>query len=217
MAQQEICSRTLKLNNKQKLVSRQARLQALDWLKNTYPQAFDTSNSIRPLEKGIMKKILANASLAEKDGISKSKLREAVVVFTRSIAYLTCLKAKEMRIDLEGNAVVLVTDEEAENAALKIQKRVENSAKIAKSSLFEKMQSADFPPIYPSPSPERIMPAYTDRPNAFNAQRAKLVTTTNTVVVKHKASRSFDPNAVLKLKEKLGLKSQTQSKEAIES
>ena len=72
------------------------------------------------------------AEEAAKEGVSRSKLREAVVLFTRRIDYLTSLKAKEMRIDLEGQAVEAVSAEEAERASLKIKKRVEKSARNAR-------------------------------------------------------------------------------------
>lgn len=67
-----------------------------------------------------MSDILQHAEKAEQVGISKSKLREAVVLFTRRLDYLACLKAREVRIDLHGNPVAEVTEEEAEHASMKI-------------------------------------------------------------------------------------------------
>jgi len=209
MSYQEIDPRTLKVNNKQKLQSKHAKNQALNWLQAQFPNAFDTSSAIRPLENGVMKKILAYAYEAEKAGISKSKLREAVVIFTRSIDYLTCLKAQEMRIDLEGNPVTAVTPDEAARAAIKIKRRVENSARNARKILNDKMQTFDTKTCTPAKetSPERMMPAYSDRPTAFIAQSASLLSKQpSPVVIKHKTTRAFDPDAVAKLKEKLGIK-----------
>ncbi len=114
-----VASLTAVLNQKQKMQSKKAKTQALLWLEKTFPQVFNTCTSIRPLKIGIMADILLHAERAEADGISRSKLREAVVIFTRRMDYLTCLKAREQRVDLEGNPVNLVTEEEALHAASK--------------------------------------------------------------------------------------------------
>ncbi len=155
-----------------------------------------------------MNDILDHADKAAKAGISKSKLREAVVLFTRRLDYLACLKAREMRIDLAGNHVEEVSAEEAEAAAVKIKKRVEKSVRNARKLIGTKSNpSSSLPPSYirntPSPSTEHYLPTYPPRSPAYatptpNPAKAP-------VVVKHKTTRQFDPNAVARLKEKLGL------------
>ena len=55
-----------------------------------------------------------------KQEFPKGKLREAVVLFTRRLDYLTCLKAREMRIDLEGNIAGEVTEERLRMLLLKL-------------------------------------------------------------------------------------------------
>ncbi|MDP3559379.1 MAG: ProQ/FinO family protein [Legionellaceae bacterium] len=139
------------LNKKQKNHAKQARSQALEWLAQRFPEAFETSQRIRPLKTGIMHDVLAITVEAEKAGISRTKLREAVVLFTRRLDYLTCLKAKEMRIDLDGQPTTFVTSEEAERAALKIKKRLEkrNAQKATtstpSSATHKPRQSFSFP------------------------------------------------------------------------
>ncbi len=218
MRKQELHPRTAVINKKQKNKSKKARLDALSWLAVTFPKAFDNSVFISPLKKGIMDDIMEYADQAAEAGISKSKLREAVVLFTRRIDYLTCLKAREMRIDLQGNVISEVTEEEAEHAAVKIKRRVEKSVRNARKVMAEKSvtspsavsqqgtgynfktnsqpQSAadDFLPIYPARSP-----AYGAQ--ATPAQPARSAA----VVVKHKTTKQFDPDAIARLKEKLGL------------
>jgi ProP effector len=214
MRRQELHPRTAGLNKTQKNKSKKARNEALLWLAATFPQAFDNTIRIRPLKIGIMKDILLYTDKAEKDKISKSKLREAVVLFTRRIDYLTCLKAREMRIDLNGNAVldldgkpVRVTEDEAERAAVKIRKRVEKSSRNARKILPSKGQiqnnlkecsslGANFLEIAP--------PHFPERAPAFSVQNAP-VSLRPAVVVKHKSSRQYDPDTVARLKEKLGL------------
>ncbi len=204
MRKQELHPRTAIINKKQKTQAKMLRHEALQWLVRTFPQAFDNSECIRPLKLGIMDDILAVAEKAALAGISKSKLREAVVLFTRRIDYLTCLKAREMRIDLEGKAVTQVTEEEAARAALKIKKQVENSAKMARKNLVS--QSSGQAPLrsdevkYPREHFVLSSPVeYGSSPSLQTSVRSA------SVVVKHKTTREYDPEAVARMKKKLGL------------
>ncbi|WP_058440438.1 ProQ/FinO family protein [Legionella brunensis] len=211
MRRQELHPRTAVLNKAQKNKSKKARNEALLWLAATFPQVFDNTLRIRPLKIGIMDDILAWADKAAEFGISKSKLREAVVLFTRRIDYLTCLKAKEMRVDLEGNPVSVVTEEDAERAAIKIKKRVEKSARNARKLLPAKSTAAGYTNhVKPSLQPyfqqsQEVTPSFPERAPAFSAQNPITPISRPAVVVKHKTSRQFDPDAVARLKEKLGL------------
>lgn len=204
MRKQELHPRTAVINQKQKNLSKKARIDALSWLATTFPKAFDNTVSIQPLNLGIMNDILAYAEKAGDIGISKSKLREAVVLFTRRIDYLTCLKAREMRVDLHGNTVAQVTEEEAALAAAKIKKRVEKSAKSARKNLASLAVKPTIQKPAHQPANE-FVPYYPERAPAFSAQNSAPATRTTSVTVTHKQSRQFDPDAVARLKEKLGL------------
>lgn len=198
---------TEKINKKQKAIAKQSRSIALRWLAQTFPHAFDDTVSIHPLKLGIMHDILAHEETKKAIGISKTKLREAVILFTRRIDYLTCLKAREMRIDLNGNPTVLVSEEEAEQAAAKIKKQIEKSAKLARlnSTSLEtttvkstsKSTTAQFT-LEPIPYPN-------DTNNDPRYAMVQPATKTTPVIVKHKATKTYDPDAVARLKEKLGL------------
>ncbi len=212
MSRQELHPRTEALNKIQKNKSKKARKDALTWLVTKFPNVFDNSLRIRPLKKGIMQDIIAYADEAKKAGISKSKLREAVVLFTRRIDYLTCLKAREMRIDLEGHSSSDVTEEEAEKAASKIKKRVEKSARNARKNIASKIPNhyqakVSKPIVHNHHASMDQGPRYPERPPAFS-QSAMYVTqkpSSASVVVKHKTARHYDPEAVARLKAKLGL------------
>ncbi|OEH47560.1 RNA chaperone ProQ [Legionella parisiensis] len=143
MRRQELHPRTAVINKAQKNKSKKARTDALLWLAANFPAAFDNSLRIRPLKVGIMDDILLFADKAEEVGISKSKLREAVVLFTRRLDYLACLKLREMRVDLHGNEFGAVSEEEAEHAAAKIKKRVEKSVRNARKVQTEKSTSSN--------------------------------------------------------------------------
>ncbi len=222
MRKQELHPRTEVLNKTQKNQSQLARYEALRWLATTFPQVFDNSLRIRPLKIGIMKDILAYADQVADLPLSKSKLREAVVLFTRRIDYLTCLKAREERIDLEGKAVSVVTEEEAEKASTKIRKRVDKNARNARKNLANK-NTASYPSRSASNQTPQVLPSdnfpqYPERAPAFSTQKASVSTPRPSVVVTHKIPRQFDPIAVARLKEKLGIyrKAEENEKDAVE-
>ncbi len=211
MPRNELHPRTALINKKQKILSKLARQQALAWLAAHFPAVFDTTLSIQPLKKGIMHDILQYASEKADPSISFSKIREAVVAFTRRIDYLTCLKNREMRVDLNNHPVELVTEEEAEKAASTIKKMVEKSARNARREAREKSQSP-----YPVMRPVAHRSA---TPHAYNAaiavhnNKPAIYSTANTtapksaVTITHKSTRTFDSEALTRarLKSKLGL------------
>ncbi|PJD92849.1 MAG: activator of prop osmoprotectant transporter [Legionella sp.] len=204
MRKQVLHPRTAAINQKQKNQSKKFRLDALHWLQMTFPAAFDNRTKIQPLNLGIMEDILAHADKAAEAGISKSKLREAVVLFTRRLDYLACLKARDLRVDLFGHPSIPVSEEEAERAAAKMKKRVEKSLKNTRKSPISapetygnrhsKSQGSDFS--------ERVA-LYAAAPLDTQTPRAVSVT--------HKQARQYDPAAVARLKEKLGLSQKTEA------
>jgi ProP effector len=206
MRKQALHPRTFIINLKQKSQARLARHQALGWLAETFPQAFDNREKIQPLKLGIMEDILAHADAAAAAGISKSKLREAVVVFTRRVDYLACLKAQEVRVDLAGHPVAKVTQEDAERAGIKIKRRIEKGIKnTRKTSPIKtlalqqiKQPSKNQPIAKPLPPHQYPESAHYTQNTQQPPKRATAITI--------KPSRSFDPNAVARLKEKLGLR-----------
>lgn len=220
MRKQELHPRTAVINKTQKNKSKKARHDALLWLAANFPAAFDNSLRIRPLKVGIMDDILLRADEAVQVGISRSKLREAVVLFTRRLDYLACLKAREMRIDLDGNLATEVSEEEAEHAALKIKKKVEKSVRNSRKTLAGKaiIQTTSSPhsSTYLAKqalqaastalhSADDAFPVYPARSNVFIPSSSASLATKTAVVVKHKTTKPYDPDAVARLKEKLGL------------
>lgn len=211
LRKQDLHPRTALINKKQKNQSKKVRLEALSWLASIFPQAFDNTVRIQPLSVGIMADILVHADKAAAAGISNSKLREAVVLFTRRIDYLTCLKAREMRIDLDGNPVAQVTEEEAALAAAKIKKRVEKSAKNARKNAISLLPTKPARPRHtseatPTPASTDFSSYYPERAPLFSMQNNTGPAVRATpVVITHKQTRQYDPDAVARLKEKLGL------------
>ena len=218
MRKQELHPRTEIINKKQKNQAKMARNEALLWLAMKFPQVFDNSVLIQPLKSGIMSDILAHADEAALAGISKSKLREAVVIFTRRIDYLTCIKAREMRVDLDGNSVAQVTEDEANHAAVKIRKRVEKCSKNARKNLVIKSPAHNnvTPKEQVKYSTEQyVAPYYPERPPAFGVQNSSPPARATSVVVTHKVVRAYDPDAVARMKEKLGLSRKRELEETV--
>lgn len=208
MRPQELHPRTVIINKKQKIQAKKTRNEALIWLAKTFPCAFDNTTSIQPLKLGIMADILAYEEQAKAAGISKSKLREAVVIFARRLDYLTCLKAREMRIDLAGNPVGPVTEEEANRAAEKIKKRIEKSVQNSRKTLTNK-------PKIDSGVNSTDYKNYVSDEEAADEDRIIPTTRTASVMIKRKVSRVYDPEAVARLKEKLGLSRKELEKETL--
>lgn len=221
MRKQELHPRTAVINKTQKNQSKKARTDALLWLAANFSAAFDNSLRIRPLKTGIMNDVLLHADKAAEVGISKSKLREAVVVFTRRLDYLACLKSREIRVDLYGNEVAEVTAEEAEHAAAKIKKRVEKGVRNARKMMAEKTSAQpQLPASYQSKTSNQTMatedylPTYPVRSYATQNAAAQPARA-SAVVVKHKTTRQYDPDAVARLKEKLGLSRSLEEKKEL--
>jgi len=211
MSKQPLHPYTAIINRKQKLHSKYARNKALNWLASIFPEAFNTEKRIRPLKIGIMHDIIAHAESAANNGLSKSKLREALIVFTRRIDYLACLKAQEIRIDLSGNPTTQVTAEEAEKAAIKLKKRIDKSIRNTKKII---QTSAAVPTAKPSTPTYNQHPTFTEyrKPameplSAYSGQTAitQNSRTAPPIVIKKKTTRAYDADSVARLKAKLGI------------
>jgi ProP effector len=192
MKNKELHPRTAIINNKQKNLCRLARLKALRWLAQRFPKAFDTSEQINPLSIGVIDEILAFADEAEVAGISKSKLRQAIVVFTRRIDYLASLKAGGMRFNLLGEVCGSVTQEQANAAAQKIKKRVEKSIRNHKKTPTISEQ------FHPSYHADYVKQRGFEKEIDSSPKRPE-------IVFKTKPLKTVDPTAVERLKSRLGL------------
>lgn len=199
MSHKKLHPLTAILNQKQKHQSKIERLKALHWLAKKFPEAFNNQLKIRPLKTGIMHDLLAYTDEAAKEGISKAKLREAVVTFTRRVDYLTCLKAKEMRIDLHGNPTAFVTQDEAEKAALKIKNRVEKATRHAQQNIANKVAQ------YYQKQTAAPRRKFHEKGNVLYSTPPATTSHTPSITVKRKFTTSVHAQTVTRLKERLGL------------
>jgi ProP effector len=100
------------------------RLQIIDWLIEHFPHAFfKKGNRVRPLQIGIFDDIIDFYKRLDTPPFSKKALREALGYYSSSPAYLNCQKASTARIDLFGNEVDVVTEEQAKYAHQRYKQR----------------------------------------------------------------------------------------------
>ncbi|CDZ79093.1 ProP effector [Legionella massiliensis] len=100
------------------------KLQIIDWLVEHFPSAFfKKGNQVKPLQIGIFDEIIDFYERLDTPPFSKKALREALSYYSSSPAYLICQKPNTARIDLFGNEVDIVTEEQAKYAHQRYQQR----------------------------------------------------------------------------------------------
>jgi len=98
---------------KAKSKNRAANMAALQQLMEAYPKTFDRKN-VRPLKIGIQEDLVADEKVA------KNKIKRALASYVRSLNYYRSLREGAERIDINGEAVGVVTKEESEHAKNKL-------------------------------------------------------------------------------------------------
>lgn len=100
------------------------RLFIIDWLIEHFPNAFfKKAKHIKPLQIGIFDEIVGFYERIDSPPFSKKALREALSYYSSSPSYLNCQKSNTARIDLYGNEVDMVTDDQAKYAQQRYQLR----------------------------------------------------------------------------------------------
>lgn len=100
------------------------KLQIIDWLIEHFPNAFfKKGNQIKPLKIGIFDDIIDFYERLDSPPFSKKSLREGLSYYSASPAYLNCQKVNSARIDIYGNEVDVVTEDQAKYAHQRHQER----------------------------------------------------------------------------------------------
>lgn len=104
--------------------AKKERLKTIEWLIEYFPAAFfKHQRDIKPLKIGIFDEIVAFYDRLESPPFSKKKIREALNYYSSSPAYLNSQKNGVARIDLYGNEVDIVTEDQAKYAYQRFQER----------------------------------------------------------------------------------------------
>lgn len=120
------------------------KIKIIDWLVENFPAAFfKKANHIRPLKIGIFDDIMDFYERLDNPPFSKKGLSEALNYYSTSPAYLTCQKVGAARVDLFGNEMHLVTEEQAKYAHQRYQQRY----------LKKQVTESETPPRTDSPTP----------------------------------------------------------------
>jgi len=104
--------------------TKQDKLAVIDWLIEHFPHTFfKKSKQVKPLQIGIFDEIIDFYERLEHPPFSKKSLREALNYYSSSPAYLNCQKPNSARVDIYGNEVDIVTEEQAKYAWQRYQQR----------------------------------------------------------------------------------------------
>jgi ProP effector len=103
---------------------KQEKLKTIGWLIEHFPAAFfKKGKDIKALKLGIFDDIIDFYERLDSPPFSKKKLREALNYYSSSPAYLLCQKVNNPRIDLYGQEVDVVTEEQARYSYARHQQR----------------------------------------------------------------------------------------------
>ncbi len=106
------------------------KLHIIDWLIEHFPAAFfKKARHIKPLKIGIFEDILDFYNRVDPPPFSKKALRIALTYYCTSPAYLSAQKTNKARLDLYGNEMDIVTDEQAKYAQLRYERQYSSPRK----------------------------------------------------------------------------------------
>lgn len=112
-------------------IAKKKKLLTIDWLIENFPAAFfKKGNQIKPLKIGIFDDIIDFYERLDSPPFSKKILREALNYYSASPAYLSCQKTNAARVDLFGNEIDVVTEEQAKYAHQRFQQRYANKKPV---------------------------------------------------------------------------------------
>lgn len=102
----------------------------LELLYKTFPKVFVKEGDARPLKIGIFEEL--KAKIADMEGLSVSKVRAALRLYTSRLKYLYSVKEGAPRIDIDGNESGDTVSVEHSNYAKERIKEINSKRKVTK-------------------------------------------------------------------------------------
>lgn len=120
-------------------------------LARVYPKAFSTDGrKVRPLAVGILKELQAARAGEEGHGLSMQELRRALRFYTQGAAYHRAVARGEARINLQGEPVGEVSEEQKAHAEARLAELAPKLPKRPPKTEQDKAEKA--PPRRPRPA-----------------------------------------------------------------
>lgn len=108
--------------------AKKEKVKVIEWLVEHFPSAFFSKpKQIKPLKIGLYDDLIDFYERLESPPFSKKLLREALNYYSGSPAYLNSQKSGAARVDLYGNEIDEVTEEQAKYAHQRYQQRYNKS------------------------------------------------------------------------------------------
>lgn len=133
--------------NKPNPLAKRDKLSIIDWLIEHFPAAFfKKAQHIKPLKIGIFEDILDFYNRLDAPPFSKKSLRTALAYYCTSPAYLNTQKKDKARLDLFGNEMDIVTDEQAKYAQQRYERQYSSPRKTPSTQAAEQPTDNLHPP-----------------------------------------------------------------------
>jgi len=89
--------------------------EIITYLAEKFPACFSTKGVVKPLKVGIFQDLAEK--LSDDETVSKTRLRQALRHYTSSWRYLKAIKVDIFRVDIDGNDVAKIDEEQAAHAS----------------------------------------------------------------------------------------------------
>jgi ProP effector len=96
-------------------IKRTSTKDIIAYLAEKFPECFSIKGPVKPLKIGIFQDLAEK--LSEDETVSKTRLRQALRHYTSSWRYLKVIKVGTSRVDVDGQAVAEIDEEQASYAS----------------------------------------------------------------------------------------------------
>jgi ProP effector len=151
----------------------------ITYLTEKFPKCFSVKGQVKPLKIGIFQDL--SEKLTDDETVSKTRLRQALRHYTSSWRYLKAIKVGASRVDIDGNDVAKIDEEQANYASKTLKESQEKFGN--NSSTNKKAENVTKKPSKGSPSKDSANKTSTDTKR--NSAKYKSVKSTRSKAVKN--------------------------------